>query len=205
VKRSAADARRQKVEQLRHRFGWTGPAPRATKPALILLSGLPGTGKSFLAEAVRQRYPVVVLRSDEVRKELYPLPRYTPTENGAVYLICYALVEALLRDRYAVVFDATNLIRRGRRRARALADAVGAPFLVLVTVSPPDVVAERLRRRAAGETATYSSDADWLVHEKLAGTMEAIAPSNEPALIVDTSINLQPAFDALEALLSSTA
>jgi predicted kinase len=165
---------------------------------------LPGTGKSHLAEALAERFPLIVLRSDEVRKALFDRPRYTSAENGHVYLTCYALIDSLLRDGYGIVFDATNLMKRGRSEARRLAAAAGAPFVLLVTVSPPEVVAERLRPRAAGRSATYSSDADWGVHEKLAGTMEAISGDREPAVVVDTSLSLQPAFDAIDRALSST-
>lgn len=168
----------------------------------MLIAGLPGTGKSHLAAALAARFPLIVLRSDEVRKALYPVPRYTRGESSVVYLTCYALLETLLMDGYAVVFDATNLLRRGRKHAGSLAAAAGAPFLVVVTVSPPEIVAQRLRRRIAGVAAAYSSDADLRVHERLAGTMETV---NEPALIVDTSVSLDPVFDALAALLDRPA
>ena len=196
-----ADARRRTVAQLRERFGWTGPSSPRRRSALVLLSGLPGTGKSYLAESLAVRFGLIVLRSDEVRKALVSNPRYTGHENGRVYLTCYALIESLLADGYAIVFDATNLMRRGRRRAQKLAASLGAAYLQIVTTSPPDVVAERLRLRAAGETAAYSSDADWEVHEKLAGTMQAIVGASEPALVLDTSTGLEPAFDAVEELL----
>lgn len=198
-------ARRQLAADLRQRFGWAGPAPSESRPALVLLSGLPGTGKSHLAETLAARLPLVVLRSDEVRKALYETPRYTSGENGHVYLTCYALIDSLLRDRYGVIFDATNLIKRGRGEARRLATDAGAVFVLLVTTSPPDVVAERLRQRAAGQAASYSSDADWGVHEKLAGTMESISGKREPAILVDTSVSLQPAFDAVERILSAAS
>lgn len=196
------EARRRReadVARLRHELVKQAPSTRA--PALILLSGLPGTGKSHLAAALASRYGLLVLRSDEVRKALYPTPRYTRTENGRVYLTCYALVETLLADGHALVFDATNLLKRGRRRAQMVAHARGARFLTIVTTSPPDVVADRLRRRAAGQSEAYSSDADWLVHERLAGTMEAISAASEGALVVDTSAGLGPAYDAVEQLL----
>ena len=199
VRRSA---RARRVNALRERFGWTDTSSGGPGAALVLIAGLPGTGKSHLAAALAARFPVVVLRSDEVRKALYPVPRYTRGESGVVYLTCYALLETLLTDGYAVVFDATNLKRRGRKRARALAETAGAPSLVVVTVSPPEVVAQRLRQRSAGESAAYSSDADLLVHERLAGTMESV---DEPALVVDTSVSLEPAVEAVSALLERPA
>jgi uncharacterized protein len=198
-------ARRRRVDLLRSQFGWHGPAGRESRAALISLAGLPGTGKSFLAAAIGERYPVAVIRSDEVRKVFYPAPTYATAENATVYLTSYALLEALLRDGYAVVFDATNLRRHGRRRLRQIARAAGAPYLLLMTVSPREVVADRLRRRSAGETAAFSSDADFQVHEKLADSMEGLAQSGEPAVVVDTSVGLQPAFDALEALFVGAA
>jgi len=197
----ASEARGQHIAALRRRFGWAEPHPSGRTPALILLSGLPGTGKSHLAEALSSQFNMIVLRSDEVRKALYSAPRYGPSENRRVYLTCYSLIDTLLADRYAVVFDATNLRRHGRRRAHDLAHEKGAAFLLIVTTSPSDVVAERLRRRAAGEAATYYSDADWSVHEKLAGTMEAVSAASESALVVDTAAGLEPAFEAVRQLL----
>ncbi len=97
-----------------------------------------------------------------------------------------------------VVFDATNLRRRGRRRARKIAEATSAPSLLVATVAPPEIVAERLRQRLAGEAEAFSSDADWFVHERLAGGMDTVT---EPAIIVDTSAGLQPAMDAVDALI----
>lgn len=201
---SRLTSRREVAAGLRQRFGWADPASPDSRPALVLLSGLPGTGKSHLAESLASRFPLVVLRSDEVRKALYQSPQYTTSENAHVYLTCYALIDSLLRDHYGVIFDATNLMKRGRGEARRLAAAAGATFVLLVTTSPPDVVAERLRQRAAGRSENYSSDADWGVHEKLAGTMESISGEREPAVLVDTSVTLQPAFDAVQRILSAS-
>lgn len=184
--------------RLRERFGWDRPAEGGPGPALIVLSGLPGTGKSYLAAAIARRHRVLVLRSDEVRKATFERPQYTPRESGLVYLTCYALIEQLLRDGYAVVFDATNLQRRGRKRLRTIAERAGAPSLTIVTVAPPHVVAERMAQRVAGEAEAYGSDADWTIHQRLAATAEAV---NEPAVVVDTSQDIAPALEAVDRLL----
>lgn len=191
-------ARQRRVARLRAHFGWVG-ATCVRQPALVLLSGLPGTGKSHLAAMIAERHSVAVLRSDEVRKALFPVPQYTGTENGNVYLSCYALLEALLADGYAVVFDATNLLRRGRRRAQKIAERAGAPVLMFVTTAPPEVVAERLHKREQGESAAFSSDAGWAVHQKLAATVDTVS---EPALVIDTAGSLEPALDAVNAVLN---
>ena len=190
--------------RLRRDLAWSGSAAPGAGPALVLLCGLPGTGKSYLAQAIAARHPVAVVRTDEVRKRLIAKPQYTTAENAFIYLSCYALIEQLLRDGYAVVFDATNLLKAGRRRARKIAEAVGAPVLTLLTIAPPDLVAQRLARRSAGELEAFSSDADLTVYDKLAATVEQLGQESEPYLAVDTSSisDMQRALSAVAVLLS---
>ena len=161
----------------------------------MLLCGLPGTGKSHLASLVSQRHPVIVVRSDEVRKALFAQPQYSTAESGIVYLTCHALLRQFLDDGHGVVFDATNLQRSGRKRVRDLAARAGAPVLTLLTIAPNEVVAARLAQRATGATETYSSDANWLVHQKLAGTIEQV---DALALVVDTSQPLEGALAEID-------
>ena len=190
-----------RVDGLRGHFGWAGKAPAGHTPALLLLSGLPGTGKSHLAAAIAARRPAAIVRTDEVRKLLFPRPTYSGDESGAVYLTCYALIERLLADGYTVVFDATNLTRVGRRRARAIAARAGAGTLTLFTVAGPETVAGRLRRRISGGAESFSSDADWRVYEKLARTAEPAAEEERP--MVDASGNLAPALDRVDRFLAA--
>jgi predicted kinase len=189
------------VAQLRRRFGWEGPAPPGSRRALILLSGLPGTGKSYLAAAIAARHAVVIVRSDEVRKALFEHPTYAAEESGVVYRTCHGLLSVLLAQGKTVIFDATNLARGSRKVARRVAGEGGAPTLTLLTVAAPEVVAERLRRRAAGELEGFSSDADWQVYQYMAGTLEAAQHEASEGVIVDTAQDITPALERVEAFL----
>jgi len=188
--------------RLRGQFGWDRAAPWGSVPALILLSGLPGTGKSHLAAKIAAHHPAAVVRSDEVRKLLYSRPAYTSRENGFVYLVCYALLAQLLAGGYTAVFDATNLTRDSRKRARKLAREAGAPALTLLTVAPPDVVAHRLQQRTTGAAEAYASDAGWAVHENLAATVQAMNAAHEPYVLVDTSKEIVPVLRLVDEFLA---
>jgi orotidine-5'-phosphate decarboxylase len=188
----------QAAQQMRARFGWLGPAPGR---------GGPGGGETSDRRAgpLAGRHPVLVVRSDELRKALFRQPTYSSDESGAVYLTGYALLESLLRDGYAVVFDATNLLKSGRRRARAVATGAGAPCLTIVTVAPPEVVAARLSRRASGGAESFSSDAGWTVYERLAGSAEPAGEIEEEPFMVDTSRDISPALAAVDRFLAGSA
>ena len=141
------------------------PSERLSQPTLVLLCGLPGTGKSYLAQQLAERLPMVLVASDQVRRVLYSEPRYTPEEHYAVHATCQEMVDQLLREGHSIVLDATNLIRRHRQRYYSLAEEHGANLLVLQTVASPEVARRRLQERRAGLQPAYGSDADWEIYQ----------------------------------------
>ena len=147
------------------------PPRPAGQAALVVLAGLPGTGKSHLAAAVAAQRVVVVVRTDMVRKALVPQPTYTPVESGRVYRTCHAVLRILLSEGYPTLFDATNLTVAGRRTLRCIACAIGVPYFLVWVEAAPDVVRERLARRGQGAPA-YDSDADWSVYRAMQAIVE---------------------------------
>lgn len=147
------------------------PARSAGPAALVVLAGLPGTGKSHLAAAVADQRAVVIVRTDTVRKALVPQPTYSPAESGRVYRTCHAVLRVLLANGYPTLFDATNLTAPGRRTLRCIARAAGAPYFLVWVEAAPAVIRDRLMRRGQGEPA-YDSDADWSVYQAMQATVE---------------------------------
>ncbi|MCR4394245.1 MAG: ATP-binding protein, partial [Dehalococcoidales bacterium] len=157
------------------------PDPQAN-PVLIALSGLPGTGKSFLGQKLAERLPVIVLESDSLRKTLFPQPTYHWRESARLFRACYNLIEQLLKQKIAVLFDATNLSERYRKRLFKIARRNKAKFILVRVKAPREVVRQRLFMR---EKDPFNlSDADWNVYLKMAPREEKIRLKH---LTVDTS------------------
>ncbi|PSQ47007.1 kinase, partial [Halobacteriales archaeon SW_6_65_15] len=58
---------------------------RAESPQLIVVCGLPGVGKTTVAEAIAERVDGRLLRTDVIRKEIISDPDYTAEESRMVY------------------------------------------------------------------------------------------------------------------------
>src|SRR5574340_931692 len=86
-------------------------------PLLILVTGLPGTGKSFLARKIVAHVPAVIVEGDQVRKILFPHPTYAGEESAWVHRVAHTVIERLLKASYRVIYDATNLVEWHRRQA----------------------------------------------------------------------------------------
>ena len=65
-------------------------------PLLVILSGLPGTGKSHFARELTNRVPFLVIESDRLRKVLVRHPQYTAGEHARVFAACHHLIEEYL-------------------------------------------------------------------------------------------------------------
>jgi adenylylsulfate kinase len=86
---------------------------------VLWITGLPGSGKSSVADAVKERYPAfVVLRMDDLRKFVTPEPTYSDGERDLVYRSLIAMAKNLSDLNHEVIIDATGNMRRWRELAR---------------------------------------------------------------------------------------
>jgi uncharacterized protein len=149
-----------------------------------MLVGAPGTGKSRLARRLASELSAQRIETDRVRKQLFAEPRYTGGEHAAVYGWCHTLIRSALRTGHHVVFDATNLEERLRRRVYEIADTCEAELMIIWTTSPPRVVQERMLRRREALDEEDASDADWNVYLELRRRAD---PIRRPHFVLNTS------------------
>jgi predicted kinase len=144
----------------------TVPKPHG-RPALIVVMGLPGVGKSYCARLLCERLGAAHVASDELRSRLFVAASYADEENRAVFAVVSALVEALLGEGHRVVVDATNLIARNRAGTIGVARRRGVAVTYVRISAPDDDVRARLAARRAGRAPGDHSEADEPIYERM--------------------------------------
>ena len=191
-------ARRRDADRLEASLGGLPKAVR--RPALVILIGLPGSGKSHFARQLVKRYPAAILDSDALRSVLYESPLHTDQENARLFPAIRVLARRLLERRVPVVLDATNLKESHRQPSYDLAREAGARLVIVRLRAPFAVMRERLAKRDAAREPLDRSTADLRVLERMRRDYQR---PRRPYLVVDTSQDSRHDLDKIVALLQS--
>lgn len=181
------------------------------RPAMVLVGGLPGTGKSTVARQLAGRLDFEVIDTDRVRKELaaehgvegvaagkggtdFEEGIYTRAWSDRTYAACLDRAETLLFEGKRVIVDGSFGEVRRRRSFLEAATGRGVPGQFLVCETPDAEVRRRLNARE-GDV----SDADCAVYEKMRAKWEPLEEATaRVAARVDTG---QPVEATLEAVI----
>jgi predicted kinase len=154
--------------------------------SLLMMVGLPGTGKSSIVRNLMTDFPSVVVSTDNIRAKMRRQPTYTATEMGLIYEVCYAIIEKRLCLGQRVVFDASNYLESRREYMAGLANSCGAPVATCYVQASQDTIGQRLAQRISGKRQTGDlSDADWAVYKWMVEAQEPIVGEH---LILDTTV-----------------
>jgi predicted kinase len=114
-------------------------------PLLIVLAGLPASGKSTLAEGLARATGLPVFSVDPIESAMLRAGLAACFETGlAAYLIAQALADARLALGQGAIIDAVNAEEPGKDMWRALGAKHGVPLRILECVCS-DVAKHRAR------------------------------------------------------------
>ncbi|MEC4686081.1 MAG: adenylyl-sulfate kinase [Nitrospirota bacterium] len=154
-------------------------------PKAIWITGLPGSGKSTVAEAFRKKHPeFLILRMDELRKIVTPRPSYSETERELVYRCIVYTAKTLIELGHDVIIDATGNMRRWRELAREVIPDFAEVYLKC-SISEC-LRRERLRRE------THAAPRDIYEKGKKGWPVPGVAVPYEeplnPEVVIDTEV-----------------
>jgi predicted kinase len=187
---------------LAERFSW-----QARLPLVIVVCGLPASGKSHLGDALGAASGLPLLSSDLVRKriggvapgERAPLDLYNEEWSRRTYGELGRLAASEVAARRGVLVDAT-FRRRGDRDAFAEAFGRAAPLLFVECWAPLEVRTERASRREAEPWRISDASASVVQRERDAWEpLEEVPPEADVTLRTDRPVREQLA--DLQALL----
>ena len=89
-------------------------SPHAVRPTFYMLVGIPGSGKSTIAEKHLLTYDTIHLSSDAIRGELWGDENCQKNPDKVFALMQERTIEALKKG-INVIYDATNITRKSRK------------------------------------------------------------------------------------------
>ncbi len=168
--------------------------PRYTACMLILMTGLPGTGKSTVAAQLAAHVNGVILSKDVVRHALFPpeLIEYSTTQDDFVIevLLLTAVYVWSLHPKQIIILDGRTFSRAAQRRhVIDFAERARQPWRIIECVCPDELAKARLsspdpNHPAGNRTPALYNEvkARWepITHDHL--TIRTDAPIDYPAI-----------------------
>lgn len=181
--RRAADRYLALAEELAHE----------TRPALILMHGFSGSGKSRIAAELATALGAIRIRSDVERKRLFGLGGadrsgsllgagiYGADAGKRTYARLAELARTILAAGYPVILDAAFLARGQRDMMYRLADKAGATLRIVDCCAPEGALRKRVSARAAA--GGDPSEATVAVLDRQIAAHDALRPDEQRRVV----------------------
>ena len=168
-----------------------------SRPRLLLMHGLSGSGKTWMSGQLMTQLPAIRLRSDVERKRLYGVDphqpsgsdlgtgMYTEAMNSRTYNELASLAQTVLAAGYSVIVDAAFLRRWQRELFVEQCARLGVDWVIVHCEVPEATLRRRLQERA--HRGNEVSEADTSVLDFQRRTIEPLdGNERRHALRLDT-------------------
>ncbi|MFB7592255.1 AAA family ATPase [Streptomyces sp. NPDC056169] len=154
---------------------------------LIVMAGLPGAGKSSVAEALGRELAAPVVSVDPIEAAMWRagVAREQPT-GLAAYVVAEAVADGVLALGQTVIIDAVNAVEEAREQWRLLAARHGVP-VAFIEVVCSDTAVHRRRLEGRSRGIEGFQEPTWEAVER---RREEFAPWSDHRLVLDSVIDL---------------
>ncbi|MEQ9377645.1 MAG: ATP-binding protein [Imperialibacter sp.] len=150
---------------------------------MVIIAGLPGSGKTYLATRLAARLGAVHISSDRVRKTMGALGKYSPKEKLNVYSEMIKLTEKALRNGETVLVDATFYQQKMRDSFAKLATELATPVAVIEVWANEKLARQRVSKHRE------DSEAGVETYERIKAAFDEITQPHLRLESLDTNID----------------
>lgn len=144
---------------------------------VVIVFGLPGSGKSYFASRLAKMIRADYINSDKLRKEMFKERTYSKQEKAAVYRKMLAKMTEAVNQNRNVVLDATFHKNDTRKTFEQEMEGKGGIYFIEVQANE-NIIRERLRKERP------YSEADFEVYKLIRRHHE---PLSDPHLLLEST------------------
>ena len=159
---------------------------------LIAMAGLPGTGKSTLAQNLADACSGIVLNKDVIRAALFPIAliEYSTRQDDFCMSILFQVASYMLRNDPSlyVILDGRTFSRKYQVAALdELAEELKTPLKIIECICSDETVRKRLEEKVTMGAKHLAGNRDYQLYLTIKARFEPIC---EPKLVVNTDDDL---------------
>lgn len=144
---------------------------------VVIVFGLPGSGKSYFASRLAKLIKADYINSDRVRKEMFTKRTYSKQEKETVYNKMLATMKEAVHQNRNVVLDATFHKKETRKPFVKEMESKGGIYFIEVRAEE-NIIRERLKKERP------YSEADFKIYKIISKDNE---PLKEPHLLLQST------------------
>lgn len=126
-----------------------------------MVTGLPGSGKSYFAKRLASEIEALYLSTDELRREVGLRGKYREGDKLTVYEELFKRTGLSIQDQHSVVMDATFYLQSVREEVYALAEKLSCKLIIIHVFADEKLIKKRL------QSDREDSEADFQVYLKI--------------------------------------
>ncbi len=131
--------------------------PSNSKPHLVVMVGIPGSGKSYFAEHFAGTFKAPIISHDRITKELFGLTVTDTKTTAVINKVAGYLLDEVLKTGRTVVFDGQTDLRTERANiAKKSKDAGYDPLFIWVQTE--SITAQKRATKRSPDKSVISND-----------------------------------------------
>lgn len=156
---------------------------RLLRPTIVMLYGLPGSGKTFFARQASEMLGIPHISSDRIRYELFEKPTFSKDEQAVVFNIMMIMLEQFTRSGLSALLDVSLGRAADRKLIREFAKKHKIETMLLWLQADSESCFARIKTRDRRKSDDqYSADMSREQFDTLERHMQT--PTGEDAVVI---------------------